>query len=38
MKEVKDKMPCPLCEQNMERIYSATNSIWKCSGNYNATR
>ena len=38
MKEVKEKMPCPLCEQNMERIYSATNSIWKCLGNYNATR
>ena len=38
MKEVKEKMPCPLCDKNMERIYSPTTSIWKTSGNYNATR
>lgn len=37
MKEVKETMPCPLCNQDMKRIYSATNSIWKCSGSYGKT-
>ena len=34
----KDKEKCPLCSQEVERIYSATNAIWKTSGNYNSTR
>ena len=34
MKEIKDKMPCPLCQSEMERIYSPIGNIWKCSGAY----
>jgi putative FmdB family regulatory protein len=30
--QAKDKEKCPLCNQEVERIYSNTNAIWKCSG------
>lgn len=30
----KEKEICPLCNQEIERIYSNTNSIWKCGGAY----
>lgn len=36
--QAKDKEKCPLCGQEVERIYSATASVWKCGGDYNSTR
>lgn len=29
---------CPLCKSKMERIYSSIPDVWKCTGNYNASR
>lgn len=34
----KDKEICPNCGKEIKRSYSPTNSIWKCSGDYNSTR
>jgi putative FmdB family regulatory protein len=36
--KAKDKEKCPLCGQEVERIYSATNSVWKCSGAFGKSK
>jgi ribosomal protein L37AE/L43A len=34
MKDVKDRMICPECGEESERIYSPTASVWKCEGSF----
>ena len=34
MLEVKDKMPCPDCGEEMQRVYAPTYDIWKTYGSY----
>lgn len=38
MSEIKEEMECPECKGKLKRIYSPTNSVWKCGGDYNSTR
>lgn len=32
MSEYKAEQECPECKELMERVFGATNSVWKCGG------
>lgn len=32
--QANDKEKCPLCQSDMERIYSPIGNVWKCDGAY----
>lgn len=34
MKDVKEKMPCPECGEECQRIYSPILDIWRTNGAY----
>jgi hypothetical protein len=34
MSEIKEQMPCPICNSEMKRVYYPIPDLWRVSGSY----